>query len=205
LNEAASQSWLTAGGKINFDENGYTSVRNVIPGSGVIGEGWATFGEFIGIIYDYYIVFNDDGTIDPTRVADTAIIAGLNSVSRLASRQIIDTGLHDPKFAYTFNRAVTEQYDISKISRSDPFFRSMLQRFLLGHAQQTAYAGGLIGNLGVNAYLKKAVEEKYGPGSYDFGRFVEFRVNESDFVMGATLAEIAIDKMELFVKPEFRV
>lgn len=201
VGDTNEQSWLTLGNDIAHDPEFWNYSTMVKPGAAVIGEGWATFGEFVGIVYGYYILIDDAGDIDPNQVADSAIILGLNGVSRLASRQIIDAGTHDPRYAYTFNRMVTEQYEISNINKEDSFFRNMLQRFVIGWAQQTTYAGGLIGNLGTNAYLKSTVELNYGPGSYNFGAFVEFRINETDFIMGATLTEIAIANLNKFVMP----
>jgi hypothetical protein len=194
LRKSVDLSWLSTSSVLPFDDEYFNYADNVTPGGAVLGEGWATFGEFVGVVYDMYITIDENGLSSLDEKSSLkSIITGLNSVSRLSSRQIIDTGMHTKEYAYTFARCVKEQYEISGIPKTDQFFRNMLNRFIIGWAQQTTYAGGLIGNLAINSYLTETLGD-----NYDFKKFVQFRIKETDYVMGATLSEIVQSRIDYF-------
>jgi hypothetical protein len=171
------------------------------PGYAMVSEGWATFGEIVGIDRGLYVYVNDAGEVD--RDADgnvivntAAIMLGLNSLSRIGSRQIVDTGMNEARFAYSFNRAIQEQYENTRIARTNGFFRSMMNRFLVSPNQQTTYASGLVTNLGLQAFVRNRCAELNR--TFMFSSFVEFRIDRTDYLIGSDLFAIADLEIDRF-------
>ena len=177
-----------------------TNYLALIPaGRAVISEGWATYSEFLAIVNNLYLNININGIVDSTAESLSAIIQGLSGSSRVAARQELDTGYHDPKFAYTFNRSSNRLYDVTKIDVNTPFFRQMNRLLVKTYGLQTTYAGGLIDNLAASSYLKKTIESNYGVGKFSMAKYVQFKITKGRCILGSALSTYVKENIDDFV------
>lgn len=192
-------SWLT---NVNnsygfYDENFFLTTPNLGPGLTTLGEGWATFGEILGIQFGYYfLVFNAAGEIEVDETNIIPALYGMITLSRIAARQVVAIGLNFSKYAWTFYRMVNTFEEMSNIPINDS--RGFHQRFVLHPMQQTPYAAGLITNLALVGLLTEQVEA--AGCEFDLAKFIEFRILRTDYILGATLLEIAQRELDTFKK-----
>ena len=197
LGLSSDLSWLT---NINnnagfYDENFSLTDEIWGPGLASLGEGWATFGEILGINLGYYFIdFDASGQIVINENNVVPAIYGMIALSRIAARQVVAIGLNFSKYAWTFYRMVNTFEEMSGIPIADS--RGYHQRFVLHPMQQTSYAAGLIVNLALVNYITEQVEA--AGCEFDLAKFIEFRILRTDYILGSNLVEIAQNEIDTF-------
>ena len=199
LGNKSELSWLTNVKDSSgfYDENFFLTTPNLGPGLVTLFEGWATFGEILGINFGYYFIkFDENGqvTIDSNNVVPA--IYGMIQLSRIAARQVNAVGLNFSKYSFSFYKMVNTFYEMSNIPISDS--RGYHARFVLHPMQQTGYAAGLIINLSLVNYLTEQVE--LAGCEFDLSKYVEFRILRTDYILGSSLVEIATNELDTFKK-----
>lgn len=198
-NNQSDISWLTNINRNNgfVDDTDFITTANLGPGMVTLYEGWATFGEILGINFGYYfITFDETGQIVIDDNSVVPALYGMIQLSRIAARQVVAVGLNFSKYAWTFYKMVTTFEEMSNIPIADS--RGYHARFVLHPMQQTGYAAGLIVNLSLVNYLTQQV--KAAGCEFDLAAYVQFRITRTDYILGSSLVEIAQNELDTFKK-----
>ena len=192
LPEADRRSWMS--NTISYDalyDDSFINYYSIIGTSvGILVEGWATFGELLGVTNEYYVYFTEEGEVDAARGLniETALL-GQVALSRIAARQVDSVTLNFSRYAWNLYRVIDSVNSISNIPTTDGFFSSIISRFISHPMQQTSYATGLISNLGIVADLTRRIPIELPGQCFDLGKFVQFRIQTSDYLTGTLLTE----------------
>lgn len=186
---ALSQNW--------FDETEFFGIFPFVPGSGSLFEGWATLGEIIGVINNYYVLFNSSGFPIKNSQDTSAALNAIISLNRISARQLCSVAANFRRGAWTFTRLLTEFSNITgfNVQTSQQF----VDRFYEHPMQQTSYANGFIVNVGLISFITNELE-KVGK-CFDLAKFIEFRILRTDYVAGGNLIEIAAQDIFQFEGP----
>lgn len=192
LPEADQRSWIS---NVNtYDalyDNSFVN-RYEISGTSVavLTEGWATFGELLGLTNEYYVYMTTEGEVDTARGlnVETALM-GQIALSRIAGRQVNSITLNFSRYAWSLYRVIDHLYQSSNIPTTDGFFSSIVSRFIMHPMQQTSYATGLIANLALYGELSRRIPLELPGQCFDLGKFVQFRIQTSDYLTGTLLTE----------------
>lgn len=186
--------WPTTANSPGVLGDGILGYNIPVPAAASLGEGWATLGEIIGIVNQYYVQFDDDGNVIPGSQDTVAALNAIISLSRIAARQFCAMGINFARNAWSFNRLVTTFKKQTGFNTQTAV--NFVDRFYLHPMQQTSYANGFITNVGLISYLTNALAaECY---CFDLSKFVEFRITRTDYIAGASLFEIATQNIYTF-------
>ncbi len=166
------------------------------PGVATLAEGWATYGELLGLEFEYYVDFNETGHPIPNTLNVLAALTDISFLSRIGARQFVSIGENFPQYAWTLFKSMnlfTNSTNI-QLDRAADFHA----RFVFHPTQQTTYATGLV----TNVALVKVIENELDliGKCLDFGRWVQFRIERTDFILGASLTEAAKANLDFFAK-----
>jgi len=169
------------------------------PGAGPLFEGWATYGELLGIINGYYVRFDENGCPDINTFNSESAVEGLVVLSRIGARQVVCVTENFSKYAWSVYHSAQRFVDLTNIPIAlDPEFHT---RFIGGPMQQTGYAAGLVTNLGLISAINNIIDTdpQYQGCEFSQAGYNQFRITRTDYILGATLIETALENIDLFV------
>lgn len=193
-------SWVTNvnnNGGFKTPPFGVYTYPHIASGYATLGEGWATYGEILGVIKGLTVDFDEVGC--PLPAGNLNLVAAFNGMvdlSRVSGRQVVDVGMNSSKYAWTFYHSVSEFNRITDlpIGTTADFY----MRFIGHPTQQTTYASGLVTNLGILSTL--AAEAESRDCVVDEPEFNQFRITRTDYILGAPLSRIVLDNIDPFLK-----
>lgn len=171
---------------------GYT---NLGPGIATLFEGWATYGELVGIQKGLYVKFDDNGCPILGEVDRLSEFIAQVSLARVGGRQVVAIAENFSNWAWSVYKSAEVFKDLTDLRVSDsPDFHV---RFISTPLQQTSYAVGLVTNVGILAIIREEAEAR--GCEIDQAAFNEFRITRTDYILGAPLQQVVNDNIDLFL------
>lgn len=186
--------WPTTANSPGIIDDGVGTYNIPVPAAASLGEGWATLGEIIGMINEYYVLFDDQGNPIPGSQDTVAALNAIISLARIAARQYCAMGVNFARNAWSFNKLVDTFKKQTGFNTQTAV--NFVDRFYLHPMQQTSYANGFITNVGLISFISNTLAaECY---CFDLAKFIEFRITRTDYIAGASLFEIATQNIYTF-------
>lgn len=161
-------------------------------------EAYATYGEVLAFDHSLHMKIDENGEVLLDQNGDhipdpIAALAGLNDLSRVGARMVVDVAMHSHKYKWSLSEVIRFFYENTGIGGSS--LASFMSRFVFNPVQQQAYGGGLIVNVGVQSFLQNTLGS-----NFDVAKYITRRIGPDDEIALGVLVPWYKANTQMFTK-----